>query len=148
MRYLRAVNDSRFRALPAVEALVGPDVPGAPPRVLRVEAARLVLSEARAALAADGNGTAPSADELARAAAARAQTLSEPLQARVINATGVVLHTNLGRAPLSEPARRAIAQAASGYLSLEYDVPEGRRSHRALGVEAWLTRLTGAEAAM
>jgi len=66
----------------------------------------------------------------------------------VINATGVVLHTNLGRAPLSEPARRAIAQAAAGYLSLEYDVPEGRRSHRALGVEAWLTRLTGAEAAM
>jgi L-seryl-tRNA(Ser) seleniumtransferase len=86
--------------------------------------------------------------ELARAASERARKLAEPLQARVINATGVVLHTNLGRAPLSEPARRAIAEAASGYLSLEYDVPEGRRSHRALGVEAWLTRLTGAEAAL
>jgi L-seryl-tRNA(Ser) seleniumtransferase len=85
---------------------------------------------------------------LAEAVAERARKLAEPLQARVINATGVVLHTNLGRAPLSEPARRAIAEAAAGYLALEYDVAEGRRSHRALGVEAWLTRLTGAEAAM
>src|SRR5215207_731031 len=124
MRYLRAVNDARFRALPAVEALVGPDLPGAPPRLLRVEAARSVLDEERAALAADGARTAPAPEALARAVAARAEKLAGPLQARVINATGVVLHTNLGRAPLSEPARRAIAQAASGYLALEYDVAE------------------------
>src|SRR5689334_22808334 len=148
MRYLRRVNDSRFRALPAVETLLGPDAPGAPPRALRVEAARLVLAEERERLAADGARPAPSAQALAEAVAARARKLESPRQERVINATGVVLHTNLGRAPLSEPARRAIAQAGAGYLALEYDVPAGKRSRRALGVQEWLCRVTGAEAGM
>ena len=66
---------------------------------------------------------------------------------RVINATGVILHTNLGRAPLSEAAREAIAQA-TGYCTLEYDLTSGTRGGRAARVESLLKDLTGAEDAL
>jgi len=66
----------------------------------------------------------------------------------VINATGVILHTNLGRAPLSESARRAVAQEAAGYCTLEYDPAIGARGRRGGQVEDLLTQLTGAEAAL
>ena len=67
---------------------------------------------------------------------------------RVINATGVVLHTNLGRAPLSEAARRAVVDQAAGYCSLEYDVGTGERGRRGPHAEDLLASLTGAEAAL
>ncbi|HMJ26576.1 MAG TPA: L-seryl-tRNA(Sec) selenium transferase, partial [Pyrinomonadaceae bacterium] len=66
----------------------------------------------------------------------------------VINATGVVLHTNLGRAPLSEAARRAIAGQAAGYCNLEYDILNGERGRRGPRIEELLSDLTGAEAAL
>jgi L-seryl-tRNA(Ser) seleniumtransferase len=66
----------------------------------------------------------------------------------VINATGVVLHTNLGRAPLSEAARLAIANEAAGYCNLEYDIVSGERGRRGSRVEDLLSDLTGAEAAL
>ncbi len=66
---------------------------------------------------------------------------------RVVNATGVVIHTNLGRAPLSEEALRAMREAG-GYLSLEYDLPAGERGDRYRHAAPALTRLTGAEAAL
>jgi L-seryl-tRNA(Ser) seleniumtransferase len=148
------MSDARLRALPAVEPLVERALAGfgpgseAPPRALVVEAARTVLDGERRALGADPAAPSGDAEERVARVVALARDLARPRQERVINATGVVLHTNLGRAPLSEPARRALAGAARGYLALEYDVAEGRRSERALGVEAWLTRLTGAEAAL
>jgi L-seryl-tRNA(Ser) seleniumtransferase len=67
---------------------------------------------------------------------------------RVINATGVILHTNLGRAALSDAARRAVAQEAAGYCTLEYDLAKGARGKRAARAEELLTQLTGAEAAL
>lgn len=67
---------------------------------------------------------------------------------RVINATGVVLHTNLGRAPLSEAARRAVQDKAAGYCTLEYDVTSGERGRRGPRAEDLLASLTGAEAAL
>jgi L-seryl-tRNA(Ser) seleniumtransferase len=67
---------------------------------------------------------------------------------RVINATGVILHTNLGRAPLSETARKAVTQEASGYCTLEYDPTTGSRGRRGGYAEELLTQLTGAEAAL
>lgn len=154
VRYSAAMSDARFRALPAVEPLVeralaalGPG-PEAPPRALVVEAARGVLAAEREALSADDAAAVrPESDRLDEVVS-RARDLARPRQERVINATGVVLHTNLGRAPLSEAACRALAEAGRGYLALEYDVAAGRRSERGLGLEAWLTRLTGAEAAL
>ncbi|MEZ5426701.1 MAG: L-seryl-tRNA(Sec) selenium transferase [Pyrinomonadaceae bacterium] len=67
---------------------------------------------------------------------------------RVINATGVIVHTNLGRAPLSENARKAILERAARYCSLEYDIETGERGKRGGGAERLLTELTGAEAAL
>ena len=67
---------------------------------------------------------------------------------RVINATGVILHTNLGRAPLSLAARQAVAEEAAGYCTLEYDPTTGSRGKRGGHVEELLTQLTGAEAAL
>lgn len=67
---------------------------------------------------------------------------------RVINATGVILHTNLGRAPLSQGARAAIAREAAGYCTLEYDAVSGSRGRRGGRVEDILIELTGAEDAL
>ena len=67
---------------------------------------------------------------------------------RVINATGVIVHTNLGRAPLSPVAAARVAELASGYANLEYDLTRGRRGRRDVHAEKLLRRLTGAEAAV
>ena len=64
---------------------------------------------------------------------------------RVINATGVIIHTNLGRAPLSERARRAILAEASGYCTLEYNLETGKRGRRGARAEHLLAELAGAE---
>src|SRR6266498_1371224 len=66
----------------------------------------------------------------------------------VINATGVILHTNLGRAPLSNAALAAMKEAAANYSTLEYDLGKGQRGSRLVHAEAILKRLTGAEAAV
>ncbi len=67
---------------------------------------------------------------------------------KVINATGVVIHTNLGRAPLSDEARKALIENASGYCALEYNLETGKRGRRGALVEKLLTELTGAEDAL
>ena len=141
----------RRSAVPAVEKLLQhPALAPALARVARplvLEAVRATLAEARAGLRATRGAAAPSAEALAAAAAERAEALARPQLVRVLNATGIVLHTNLGRAPLAEEAQRAVANVAAGYSSLEYDLEAGKRGDRGLGVERWLTRLTGAEAA-
>jgi L-seryl-tRNA(Ser) seleniumtransferase len=70
-----------------------------------------------------------------------------PKLRRVINATGIVLHTNLGRAPVAEEAARAAYEAARGYLNLELDLTTGQRSSRQDAIREWVCRLTGAESA-
>ncbi|MCA1657547.1 MAG: L-seryl-tRNA(Sec) selenium transferase, partial [Actinobacteria bacterium] len=107
---------------------------------LAVAIAREVLAERRRELLA---GELVEADLLERAA----ERLRPSLR-RVINATGVILHTNLGRAPLSGPARAAVARAAQGYSNLELDLESGERGSRHAHVEGLLCELTGAEAAM
>jgi len=140
----------RLRALPAVETLLRhPRLAGLAaemPRLLLVEAARAELAAERARLRR--GGVAPAIDALAERAARRASGDGRPTLRRVLNATGVVLHTNLGRAPLSAAARRAVDEVARGYASLEFDLASGRRGERAPGIERWLERLTGAEAAL
>jgi len=140
-----------LRSLPAVQAVLQhPHLEPALrmlPRPLVVEAVRAEIAQERARLRA---GIRPPADagELAARASARATRERKPQLVRVLNATGVVLHTNLGRAPLSETARRAVDDVARGYSSLEFDLQTGRRGERGPGVERWLARLTGAEAAL
>ena len=82
-----------------------------------------------------------------RLAAAHREETARELR-HVINATGVVLHTNLGRAPLSDAARRATADKAAGYCNLEYDIANGERGRRGPRAEDLLVDLTGAEAAL
>src|SRR5262249_21765017 len=145
------MSESALRSLPSVEKLLGHDllveVCRDLPRSVVTDAVRDTLAEARAALKRSKDGDALDSDTLARAAAARARLAGAPALRRVLNATGIVLHTNLGRAPLSEHARRIVADVAAGYSSLEYDLEKGERGDRGAGPERWLTRLTGAEAA-
>jgi len=140
----------KLRALPAVEKLLGAEPLVAAlaslPRTVVIAAVREELAAVRARLRRGGEA-APDAAEIATAAAARARRAAKPQLVRVLNATGIVLHTNLGRAPLAEAARRAVNDVAAGYCSLEYDLETGKRGDRGLGIERRLVRLTGAEAA-
>jgi L-seryl-tRNA(Ser) seleniumtransferase len=130
-----------LRSLPAVHELAAHlDAPHA----LAVVAARRAIDDHRAALLAGQPG---SGDLLSRAREALA-ALEQPSLRRVINATGVVLHTNLGRAPLAASAREAVARAAEGYSNLELDLASGQRGSRHAHVEGLLCELTGAEAAI
>lgn len=129
----------RLLAHPAVASLVLP-------HELRAGLCRTVLEEARQSLR-DGR-KAPSLDALAARVEAQARALLTPRPRRVVNATGVVIHTNLGRVPLSREAREAVERVARGYTDLEFDLEEGERGSRHQHVEALLVRLTGAEGAM
>jgi L-seryl-tRNA(Ser) seleniumtransferase len=119
------------------------------PRTRVVRAIRRVLTDLREALAADPTTTVPNDPEgfaaLARVLLARWQT---PSLRGVINATGVVLHTNLGRAPLAEAARDAMARVGKGYSNLEFDVQAGVRGSRYDHCVSLLQELTGAESAL
>ncbi len=90
----------------------------------------------------------PTPEEVVARATAYLQEHLAPTLKPVINATGVIIHTNLGRAPLSAAARAAMEAVARGYSNLEYDLPTGRRGHRTLHAERLLCELTGAEAAL
>ena len=139
------MSDPR-RQLPAVEALLlEPEVAAllaTHPRTLVVRAVRAAVDAARA----DG-GLAPP-EGWARAIGARATRLARPSLATVINATGVVLHTNLGRAVLARPAADALSRVAAGYVALEYDLERGTRGSRHLVCRDLLVELTGAEDAL
>lgn len=89
----------------------------------------------------------PSQDELLDEIQRKLITWTTPTLQQVINATGVILHTNLGRAPLSQAALKSIQETASGYSTLEYELGKGRRGSRAMHAEDLLKRITGAEAA-
>jgi len=134
-----------LRSLPAVERLAAAlDSP----RALAVPAARAAIDARRAELRA---GAAPEADETAALAARATRALDRaagPSPRRVLNATGVIVHTNLGRAPLASTAREALAAVAEGYCDLEFDLDSGERGSRQDHVEGLLRELTGAEAAL
>lgn len=90
----------------------------------------------------------PAAADVVAAVRTRAEALWQSRARNVINATGVVLHTNLGRAPLSEEAVAALAQSAPGYTSIELSLETGKRGRRGAFMEQALCQLTGAEAAL
>lgn len=131
----------RRAQLPAVHDLAAAAAALAPglSRAVVVAAARQAIAARRAA----GGGEVAAAEVAALAAA-----LARPTLRRVINATGVVLHTNLGRAPLAAAAVAAVAEVAAGYANLEYDLAAGERGSRHDHLRALLCELTGAEDAV
>ena len=136
-----AGHEPGLRSLPSVHELAG-KLEG--PHALRVKAARRAIDEHRAAVRA---GADPDLDLVPRARALLAGLASASLRP-VLNASGVIVHTNLGRAPLPAAARAAVAAISHGYSNLELDLDSGRRGSRQAHVEGLLCELTGAEAAI
>ena len=149
---------SRLRAIPSVDELLGRPLLLAladkSSRELVTQTVRKVLAETRASLKTDpGPANEPGAAtiELAHLESrviAEVERVLAPSLRRMINATGVVLHTNLGRAPLSPAAAAAIAETATHYSNLEYDIPRGERGKRDVHTSRLLADLVGAEAAI
>ena len=133
----------KVRDLPSVDRLLGDEVLAAAPRALATAAARAALEHAREAIRAGDDPGDPVM--VARAELERLQT---PSLRRVLNATGVIVHTNLGRAPLSALALERVAEVGGSYSNLELDLPTGARGSRQDHVADTLRRLTGAEGAL
>jgi L-seryl-tRNA(Ser) seleniumtransferase len=139
-----------LRSLPSVDQLLND------PQVHQWQVAfgrPLTLDAIRAALAAvrahyPRNGQVPGREDLLRAVEHSLKSWTAPTLLPVINASGVILQTNLGRAPLSRASLQAVQQVALGYSSLEYDLQRGKRGSRLVHAEALLQRITGAEAAI
>jgi L-seryl-tRNA(Ser) seleniumtransferase len=137
------VSTRSLRDLPSVDELVRDERLADVPHALAVDAARVVLDRARTEIKA---GREP--DLLLDAVLAELARVRRPSLRRVLNATGVLVHTNLGRAPLSEAALARVAEVAAGYSNLEYDLERGERGSRQDHLAPLLCRLTGAEAAL
>ena len=125
----------RMAAVPAAHALA-------------LKAAREAVAETRARLLAGESAVDVSADAVASRAAEILERAAARSLRRAVNATGVLLHTNLGRAPLSDAAQQALADVAAGFSNLQADLGSGRRSEREDHVQGLFQALTGAEAAL
>jgi len=141
---------SDLSSLPSVDRILqtrtSAELVAAYGRPLTLEAIRKVLADLRAGYT-DGD-TLPKIEAILNLVADQLENWLKPTLIPVINATGVVLHTNLGRAPLSRAALQAIQQVCSGYSTLEFDLSSGKRGSRAEHAEGLLKTLTGAEAAL
>src|SRR3954447_15328050 len=133
----------QLRDLPSVDELSRAARVSGEPHGLVVEAARTVLGAARDAIRA---GAEPG--DLVELVEAELAAARRPSLRRTLNATGVVVHTNLGRAPLPEAALERVREVGGSYSNLEYDLPEGRRGSRQVHAADILRRLTGAEDAL
>jgi L-seryl-tRNA(Ser) seleniumtransferase len=144
-------KNALLRELPAVDRILHApplaEMAEDSPHTLLLEAAQEAVAEVRREILAGGQGCDLSPQGIALRAAAIARTRLAPSLRPVINATGTLLHTNLGRAPLSATALAAAAAVARGYSNLEFDLESGERGHRYAHIESLLCRLTGAEAA-
>ena len=143
-------SSSELRNLPSVERVVNGTMLSAAVdahgREMVVELTREVLNGARKRVLA--GSAAPAGEEIAEAVLDLIANLAEPSPRPVINATGVVIHTNLGRAPLSDAALAAADAVGRGYSDLEIDLGTGRRGSRQAHLQSLLRRITGAEAAL
>ena len=139
-----------LRDLPSVEKLLGQadSLIRDFGRPLTLDALRTTLDEARARFQSTPEAGLPSMDLILTQAESRLRTWTSPTLLPVINATGVILHTNLGRAPLSNATIQAMNTVAANYSTLEYDLGKGQRGSRLIHAEVVLQKLTGAEAAL
>ncbi len=140
----------KLRGLPSVDALLqtqpGRQLVAGYGAEATVAQFRAALTVARQAIVAGGD--CPSQEAILDCAAESLAAWVAPTLVPVINATGVIIHTNLGRAPLSRAAREAIDAVVAGYSNLEYDLTSGTRGSRYLHAESLISQLTGAEAAL
>ena len=144
------MNQSALRTLPSVERVVSSDAladaVAAYDRDWLVELTRDALAETRRSILAGGQPQSP--DQIAQSVRQTIDGLVTPSPRPLINATGVVIHTNLGRAPLSKAAMAAADAVARGYSDLEIDLATGRRGSRQAHLQSLLCQVTGAEAAL
>jgi L-seryl-tRNA(Ser) seleniumtransferase len=137
--------------LPQVDAvLAARELAGALSTYRRDVIKRLIqaeLAELREQIGKGKRKGAPGVDEVGRAVSNQLVRLTAPPLTRVVNATGIVLHTNLGRAVLREHAQRAVTAVAGAYSNLEYDLLRGKRTKRDVTLEPLLKALTGCESA-
>jgi len=141
---------SMFRHLPSVDRVFSDErvrqLEKTYPRSLLLNLVRRQLEDSRLSIAA-GN-SCPSVDEIIESVCVQIRVLENSGMRPVINATGVILHTNLGRASLSKEAVEAMDAAARSYCDLEFDLSSGKRGSRNTHIEPLLCQLTGAEAAL
>ena len=139
-----------LRDLPSVEQLLqrSQELINEYGRPLTLDALRLSLEEARARFTANPEAGLLSTAAIFAQAESHLTAWTTPTLLPVINATGVILHTNLGRAPLSNATIAAMKEAAEDYSTLEYDLEKGQRSSRLIHAESMLQKLTGAESAV
>lgn len=144
------IESNQLRLLPSVDELLqfaaGQELIAFYSRSLALRAIRAALAQARAAIREGAN--CPSSAELLSTARDLLQQEQQPHLRSIINATGVIINTNLGRAPLSQGALQAVQQVSGGYSNLEYDLEQGERGSRHVHVAVLLRELTGAEAAI
>ena len=140
---------SDLRAIPSIEQILQMDrsasLVNTFGRPLLLEAIRSILAEFRLNTA---RMPVTGMDGILELAEQRLESWTQISLVGAINATGVILHTNLGRAPLSKAAIQAIEQVSSGYSTLEYNLEKGTRGSRVTHIETLLKRITGAEAAL
>jgi L-seryl-tRNA(Ser) seleniumtransferase len=148
----RTVNSDSRRNLPSVDRLIR-EVEAKASNIADWavrSASRGVIEDVRERISRgefESSGNQIEREDLVERALAEATRLAAPHPRAVVNATGVLLHTNLGRAPLADAAQAAVAEAARGYSNLELDLETGRRGSRLGRLEAKLVALSGAEAA-
>lgn len=144
------IDQAQFRFLPSIDELIqspgGQKLVATYTRPLTLRALRTSLDEARSAIR--GGQPCPPVEALLHTASNLLEREQRPGLQPVINATGVIINTNLGRAPLSSEALEAVRQVAGGYSNLEYELEAGERGSRHTHIAALLRELTGAEAAL
>jgi L-seryl-tRNA(Ser) seleniumtransferase len=149
---IQSPKNSLLRALPGVDRLLRmeqtSDLIAEFGHPMVTESFRAVLEQARIDLLEGRLGHVPDETTLLETARASLADQLKPSLRQVINASGVIIHTNLGRAPLSNESRAAVELVSAAYSNLEYDLAEGSRGSRTVHAEKLITRLTGAEAAL
>jgi L-seryl-tRNA(Ser) seleniumtransferase len=139
-----------LRDLPSVEQLLqqSGDLISVYGRPLTLVALRTTLDDVRARFKNAPELALPTTDRIRAEASSRLSKWTQPTLIPVVNATGVIIHTNLGRAPLSKATVAAMQTVSLGYSNLEYDLDKGKRGSRLIHAESVLQMLTGAEAAV
>jgi len=141
---------SQLRNLPSVEQLLinATHLIERFGRPLTLDALRQTLDSTRARFKVDPETALPSTDQILAESESYLLSITKPTLIPVINATGVILHTNLGRAPLSQATIKAMAEAALNYSNLEFNLETGKRGSRLIHAEAILQKLLGVESAL